>query len=779
MDSKANGSQCCYFVRQVIDTNDNVPEFTSLIYEATIQEEVQPGQKVVKVSATDLDSPKIQDPLAYSIDKTGLTYFSIDSKTGQITTANEKLDREKDQMVSFYVFAYDGKHRGEALVRVNLTDINDNAPYFPSPPYVGYVEENKNPGASVMVLQAVDLDSGVNAEIFYELKDNANGKFKIDPNSGLVTTLETLERESSENEFTIRVKATNRQAGGNPPLSGTVTATIKVADGNDQSPAFDPLVYKANVPEDALPGYFVTKVSATDKDEGPNAELEYTITAGNDPYQFYIDPRTGRFLVSGLLDFDKGKKTYNLTVMVSDRGNPPRSAPRPALVYINVLDANDNPPIFVPAEYNKRVSESVKPGDTVLLVTAVDKDTGTNAKFKFSITDGDNANMFAIRSNTNNGSIGEIYTFLQLDRETVPRYNLTITATDSGGLQGIAVVRLIITDTNDNGPWFKPRYFEGTVKAGINPTQGQAVVTLRAYDPDEASNGPPFTFSVVDADLRSRFKLTKATDLTADMVAFGEFNREVKQNWEVKVRAVDSGSPSQDNTTGFVYIEVKDDGNRNEPFDGELTIIVNAYNGRFAGGIIGKAYYKDDDYEGDQNEYTMTTQNYFTLNSANGNITAEANIPLGTYTFSVQVEEQKQRSGNFRKAVTSDVTVIVQSVTNEAIQQSVAVQILEMRKTSFFVGDYFTNCRGVLANILTGGVTDRILIFTIQKSPVNRVPLSNLFGVEIHLAALLGGGGFMNRMEVVRLLLQNKTSLEELGKLNQSKSGAKCHFSHS
>ena len=432
--------------------------------------------------------------------------------------------------------------------------------------------------------------------------------------------------------------------------------------------------------------------------------------------------------------------------------------------------ANDNPPIFVPAEYDKKVSESVKPGDTVLLVTAVDKDTGTNAQFQFSITDGDDANMFAIRSNAKNSSIGEIYTLLQLDRETVPRYNLTVTATDSGGLEGIAVVHLIVTDFNDNGPWFKPRFYEGTVKARINPSQGQPVLTLEAYDPDEASNGPPFTFSLVDSNLNSRFKLTKATDKTADMAAFGEFNRKVKQRWEVEVKVVDSGVPRKENKT-FAYIEVEDEDNIHEPFDGKLTIIVNAYNGRFAGGIIGKAYYKDDDYKGDQNKYSMDNQNFFTLNSATGDITAKADIPMGTYTFSVEVEEQKQRPGNFPKTVTSGVTVIVQSVTSAAIQQSVAIQILKIRKTSLFVGDYYSEVRLALAKILAGGETDQILIFSIQKAPVNRVPLSDLFGVEIYLAVKSSGSGFLDRLDVVRRLIQGKETLEELGELNSVRIG--------
>lgn len=676
-------------------------------------------------------------------------------------------------METFYVYAFDGKHRGEALVRVNLSDINDNAPFFPSAPYTGYVEENKNPGTSVMVLQAVDLDSGVNAEVVYELEDDANGKFRIDPNSGLVTTRETLEKETAINEFTIRVKATNRRAGGNPPLSGTVSATIVVTDGNDQSPVFNPTVYRVNVPEDALPGYSVTKVSATDNDEGPNAELEYTITAGNDPYEFYIDPRSGKILVSGLLDFDKGKKSYNLTVMVNDRGNPPKSAAKPALVYINVLDANDNPPIFVPAEYNQVVSESVKPGDTILRVTAVDKDTGTNAQFKFSITDGDDADMFGIEPDPKNSSIGIIKTLLQLDRETIPKYNLTITATDTGGLQGIALVHLTVSDINDNGPWFIPRYYEGIIKAGISPAPGQPVTVLKAYDPDEASNGPPFTFSVLDFD--ERFKVSRLTGTTASMSAFGVFDRTVKQEWKVRVSARDSGSPIQSNTT-FVYIDVEDDENRHEPNDGRLTIIVNALNGKFAGGVIGNAYYQDDDYGGDRNKYTMSSQQYFSVNEGNGNITAVENIPVGRYSFSVKVEELKQRTppGNFPKTVTSTIDVIVQSITSAAIQQSVAVQILALRKTSVFVGKHYQDWLEVLANILTGGDEDRILIFSIQKSPVNRVPLEDVFGVEIFLAVRLVGGGFMDRMTVVNNLVNSREALDEQGKLSPEKSLKNC-----
>lgn len=123
-----------------------------------------------------------------------------------------------------------------------------------------------------------------------------------------------------------------------------------------------------------------------------------------------------------------------------------------------------------------------------------------------------------------------------------------------------------------------------------------------------------------------------------DMVVFGEFNREVKQLWEVEVKVVDSGVLRKENKI-FVYIEVEDDVNIYELFDGKLIIIVNVYNGRFVGGIIGKVYYKDDDYKGDQNKYSMDNQNFFIFNLVIGDIIVKVNILMGMYIFSVEVEE--------------------------------------------------------------------------------------------------------------------------------------------
>lgn len=94
-----------------------------------------------------------------------------------------------------------------------VLDINDEAPYFPNPPYIGTIEENNPPGTSVIVVQAVDEDDpsagGGHTDLTYSLDDDSNGRFVIDENSGLITNTMTFDREGDAKEFNITVRVTD------------------------------------------------------------------------------------------------------------------------------------------------------------------------------------------------------------------------------------------------------------------------------------------------------------------------------------------------------------------------------------------------------------------------------------------------------------------------------------------------------------------------------------------------------------------------------------------
>ena len=101
---------------QVLDVNDNAPVFTQLRYQTTVLEGSPARQLVLTVSATDIDTTK--EEIVYSLDQTGLRYFTIGRKTGEILTSTTPLDREKTPVLNFTVLASDGKHTGMAGIKV-------------------------------------------------------------------------------------------------------------------------------------------------------------------------------------------------------------------------------------------------------------------------------------------------------------------------------------------------------------------------------------------------------------------------------------------------------------------------------------------------------------------------------------------------------------------------------------------------------------------------------------------------------------------------------------
>lgn len=113
---------------------------------------------------------------------------------------------------------------------------------------------------------------------------------------------------------------------------------------------------------------------------------------------------------------------YIFTVQAQDMGRPGLSST--VIVYINVLDLNDNEPLFDPQSYHDRVSEAVPPGTSVLRVSATDQDAGINGQLHYRIVGGDPGGQFRISSN------GTVMTQKRLDREETAFYQLVVVAED-------------------------------------------------------------------------------------------------------------------------------------------------------------------------------------------------------------------------------------------------------------------------------------------------------------------------------------------------------------
>lgn len=148
----------------------------------------------------------------------------------------------------------------------------------------------------------------------YTLENDGDGSFAIDPATGVIRTAKALDRESTA-RYTLTAVAIDR---GSPPLSSTVSVSIKIEDVNDSPPVFPKDINELFILENSPIGSTVGEVYASDADEGANAIVEYSIIGGEDASSFQLTTRPGADraeLISLVeMDFESPKKKFNLVI---------------------------------------------------------------------------------------------------------------------------------------------------------------------------------------------------------------------------------------------------------------------------------------------------------------------------------------------------------------------------------------------------------------------------------------------------------------------------------
>ena len=108
------------------------------------------------------------------------------------------------------------------------------------------------------------MDEGSSAVISYSIiGGNSDGKFNINPNSGLITTTGPLDREKKD-QYQLKIQAID---GGTPPMSANALVKVAVGDVNDNIPEFMGS-RSFQVTENAKRGTSVGQVQVEDKDIG-------------------------------------------------------------------------------------------------------------------------------------------------------------------------------------------------------------------------------------------------------------------------------------------------------------------------------------------------------------------------------------------------------------------------------------------------------------------------------------------------------------------------------
>uniref|UniRef100_A0A8C8SDR6 Protocadherin-16 n=1 Tax=Pelusios castaneus TaxID=367368 RepID=A0A8C8SDR6_9SAUR len=498
------------------DINDNAPAFNQSRYHTLISENLKPGSSILQVFASDADEGD-NGAVVYEINRRQSDpeqYFTIDSRTGVIKL-NKGLDYEMRKVHELVVQARDKAVHPEvttAFVTIHVRDYNDNQPtmtiIFLSEDGSPQISEGAQPGQYVARISVSDPDYGEYSNVNVSL-EGGDGKFALTTKDNIIYLIcvdQLLDREERDS-YDLRVTATD---SGTPPLRAESAFVLQVTDVNDNPPLFDQLEYKQSIPEVVYPGSFVLQVTARDKDQGSNGEVQYSILHSEDTHSnwFTIDPATGIITTAATLDYEKDPQPQ-LTVLALDRGTPVLSST--AVVHVALQDVNDNEPVFKSNFYNVSLKENTPAGTCFLQITATDADSGPFGSLSYSIGSGIGSvvpTQFSVDEQT-----GQLCTVQSLDRdEGTTAYDFTVTAVDGGGLNSMAYVKVFLEDVNDNRPVFYPLEYAASISTQSMP--GTAVLRVTAHDKDEGPHGK-VTYYIVSGNSPPLFSLHKDTGVVS------------------------------------------------------------------------------------------------------------------------------------------------------------------------------------------------------------------------------------------------------------------------
>lgn len=429
-------------VIRVLDANDHPPELVVSTVSAHAQtdsigvlENLGIGSFVVHVSVLDRDQG-MNSLVTCNIsdDSTAGSFVLINRSLREyhVVTADQ-LDRETRSQYQPELTCWDGDPAATHVTRKRLTievlDVNDNRPTFTQPTYEAPLTENSPPGTTVLRVMARDVDLGKNAEFNYAVAAESAASFSVSAD-GFIVARRSFDREEFS-AFSFTVSAVD---GGSPSLTGSARIVVNIIDLNDEPAIFRQPRYSFSVGENLPEGTPVGAVWAEDRDTPPNNHVCYAIVPVALPGLgfFTIDADTGVVATARALDREE-EPVHDLLVLAYDRDRPEFSST--ARVSVQVLDANDNRPVFVyPAEANEtiEVSGRVPVGYILARVSAFDVDSGENARLVYALRDAQISDhptgAFAVDPET-----GDLYTTAVFpDDDELRLYALVVSALDMG-----------------------------------------------------------------------------------------------------------------------------------------------------------------------------------------------------------------------------------------------------------------------------------------------------------------------------------------------------------
>eukprot|EP00066_Takifugu_rubripes_P002272 XP_003964095.1 PREDICTED: cadherin-related family member 1-like [Takifugu rubripes] len=375
----------------------------------------------------------------------------------------------------------------------------DNGPYSHNGNLALFsLSEDTAVGTQIYRLNGTDPEGH---EVRYGLSFDPGSKeyFRVEPISGNVTLVEQLDREKQDS-IDVLVSITDGRS------KVVERVTVFVMDANDEKPEFQNMPAIADVMETTESGSSIYRVQAVDKDTGSGGSVTYYLQVQeyHNPQStlFTIDRHSGvvRIKAGEMLDYEKTKAHF-VTVIVRDGGGNFNGREQflssSSTLTINVIDAQDTPPVFIGTPYFGYVYEISVPGSEIFTVIAKDGDVGNPNPIRYSFDEGDDG-VFHI--NKTSGCITLQRLPIYLKREI---FNIKVRASEvspQGRLSDYSVTTVVIrvVDLNNNPPTFY----------GEKGPQNMFELTMYEHPPEgEILRGLKITVNDSDQGANAKFNL--------------------------------------------------------------------------------------------------------------------------------------------------------------------------------------------------------------------------------------------------------------------------------
>lgn len=313
-------------------------------YQFTIPENQPVNSHIYQIKATDNDSGN-NARLTYSLEPLSVEKRDVGSIPIDIFPNNgmlyvkDALDRETVEQYRFMIHVTDHGQplplNASAIFYVQLSDINDNRPYWHQSTYNFEISEEATAGAFIGQVSAFDIDSkseGSNSDLLYNITGTPEAiqVFRINKTSGQIYLKSSIDREKKE-QYELQIEV--RDQGLPHPLTSEEKALVivKVLDINDNRPIFENSIFDyindsshniessiLRVPVGTPKHSILTTFKAKDPDAGENGTVYYSLV--NESSLFHLNKNTGVLTTKVNIDEQMKKQTDLKTSKNEDDG---------------------------------------------------------------------------------------------------------------------------------------------------------------------------------------------------------------------------------------------------------------------------------------------------------------------------------------------------------------------------------------------------------------------------------------------------------------------------